>query len=115
MTTTKKVAAKKAVAKKSTTNSKAKSGKHQLMCAEGEQCFWTTNGIIVADLIGLRDLLHSISDDVFRHHVTKDRNDFADWVKAVLKDTELADALRRTKQPNTAHEVVVRRLKIYQV
>lgn len=115
MTTTKKVAAKKAVAKKSTTKSKTKTGKHKLICAEGEQCFWTTNGIIVADLIGLRDLLHSISDEVFHHHVTKDRNDFADWVKAILKDAELAAALRRAKQPKTAYTVVVRRLKVYEV
>ena len=55
----------------------------------------------------------TMGDEVYLHHVTKDKNDFADWVEHVLHDYECAAALRRSRKPSSAKTVVVRHLKLY--
>ena len=84
-----------------------------LVCAEGEACFWTTDGHILADLKDLRDALETMSDEVFAHHVTNEKNDFADWIESVLRDEECAVKMRKAKKPNTAQKVIVSRLRVY--
>ena len=100
----------KKVAKKSSTKSKP-----VLVCAPSEQCFWTTDGRILSNLVELKEALATMSDDVFAYHVSKERNDFADWIEHVLDDAELAAAFRKSKKLNTAHDVVVTRLRIYSI
>jgi len=114
-TTTKKATKKvaKKSTKKSTSKKKQKVNEPVLACAEGEACFWTTDGRILSDLKDLRDALENMSDEVFSHHVTKDKNDFADWIEAVLQDTECATKIRKSKKPDTARKVVISRLRVY--
>lgn len=105
-------------AKKSTTKAKnttavPKDTKHALVCANGEQCFWTTDGKIISNIVELSDALETMTGDVFTHHVTKEKNDFANWIESVLNDRELAKNLRTAKKPNTARAIIVRRLKVY--
>lgn len=88
-------------------------GKKELVTAPCEQCFWVTDGRVLSNLVELRDALASMSDDVFMYHVTKERNDFADWIEHVLNDSELASVFRKSKKSNTARDVVVSRLRIY--
>ena len=105
----------KKVAKKSTkkaVNTK-ESEKKLLVCADEYHCFWTADGYIIADLQQLALALSQMSEKTFLHHVTKEKNDFANWVETVLLDEECAAALRRSKKPNTAHKVVIRHLKFY--
>ena len=45
------------------------------------------------NLGGLLQSLNDMDDDTFFHHVTTNKNDFANWVKNVLKDEELAEEL----------------------
>ncbi len=90
-------------------------GKRVLATAKGEQCFWTTDGSILANLVELRDALKTMSADVFAHHVNKQKNDFADWIEHVLGDRELAVEFRKSKKSNTARTVVVSRLRIYDI
>lgn len=107
----KKTTSKKPAAKKSSPKTTAK-GK-VLVCAKGKECFWTNDGQVLKDLLELRDALKKMTDKVYTHHVTKEKNDFADWVEAVLKDVDCATALRKSKKPNTARTVVVRHLRTY--
>lgn len=86
-----------------------------LVCADGQECFWTTDGQILKDLTELRDALTKMSEEVFSFHVTRERNDFADWVEQVLKDASCAAALRKSRKPKTARTVVVRHLKLYRL
>ena len=66
--------------------------------APPEQCFWVNHGPVLKNLGELRDALaHHISEAQFAHHVGAGRNDFADWVGAVLEDAACAKALRRAK------------------
>lgn len=104
------VAKKSTPSKASTKNTKAKKAP---VCVSGEECFWVTDGRVLSDLLELKDALASMSEDVFAYHVSKGRNDFADWIESALHDAELAAAFRRSKKPNTARDIVVSRLRIY--
>lgn len=86
-----------------------------MISAPSEQCFWTTDGRVLANLVELRDALKAMDEAVFAHHVTKGKNDFAEWIEHVLLDAELAASFRKSKKPNTAREVVVSRLRVYNI
>ncbi|MCF7815640.1 MAG: hypothetical protein K9M10_01795 [Candidatus Pacebacteria bacterium] len=107
--------AKKAVVQKAATKRNLKKAKRVLVCAGGEQCFWTTDGTIVSNLVELKSLFDTMDEAVFGNHVTSEKNDFADWVEFVLGDTELAASLRKVKKQSAARTVVVTRLKIYDI
>ncbi|QQR65032.1 hypothetical protein IPH92_00420 [Candidatus Kaiserbacteria bacterium] len=102
----------KKVTKKASSKVKAKP---ELAYAPSEQCFWTTDGRVLSSLVDLKEALASMSDDVFAYHVSKGRNDFAEWIQHVLGDAELAETFRKSKKLNTAHDVVVTRLRIYSI
>ena len=108
-----------AATKKETTRTKTASKKPvdkcELVQASNEQCFWVTDGRVLGNLIELRDALESMSDDIYAYHVTKERNDFADWIEYVLQDSELAGSVRKSKKAKSAHGVVVTRLRIYSI
>lgn len=121
MTTAKKVvakktapAAKKAVAKAGPKKN-LKKAKRVLVCALGEQCFWTTDGTIISNLVELKEELERMTQDVFEYHVTESKNDFADWIQYVLGDPALADKLRTAHKPKAARSVVVAGLKVYDI
>lgn len=114
MPTKKKPAAKKKAAKKTVRKSSKKS-KKDLVHANSDQCFWVTDGTVIANLCELSEALDAMSEDIFGYHVTKEKNDFADWIEHVLEDAELATKIRKSKKPNTARKVVVSRLRIYSI
>lgn len=91
----------------------AKNSKKPLKCATDEQCFWVVNGTVLSNLVELKDALDAMSEEVFAHHVTKEKNDFAEWIEHVLDDAELATKVRKSKKPKTTRQVVVSRLRIY--
>lgn len=118
----KKKASKKKATQKTTSRKTVKKSAAQknapervLVCADGQSCFWTSDGRILKDLTELRDALSHMAEEVYAHHVTKEKNDFADWVEQVLEDDACATALRKSRKPNTARTVVVRHLKLYAV
>lgn len=112
-------AAKKVAAKKSTPKKviakKTKRGGRPLQYADNQRSFWVSNGEVLNSLVALNNALASMEKAVFAHHVSKDKNDFADWVETVLNDLECANALRKTATPAAARTVVIRYLKQYDV
>lgn len=115
MTSTKTVQAKKTSAKKSTKKVASTGTKRTLVCASGEQCFWTTDGAIISNLVELERTLGTMAEDVFMHHANRERNDFANWITDILHDSELAESFRSAKKPHTARVIVARRLKLYDI
>jgi len=103
----KKSAAKKATAKKQT--------KKPLVLASNDESFWVTNGAVLNSLIALRDALDEMEKDVYSYHVSKEHNDFANWVDVVLCDSKCATDLKQANNPVKAKSVVTRRLKVYSI
>ncbi len=62
---------------------------------KSEEQFFFRDGSQTASLDELRDKIEIISYDEFYHHVTSSRNDFANWIRYVLKDPQLADQLEK--------------------
>jgi hypothetical protein len=115
----KKPVAKKPASKKTATKKVAKktdkaTGK-VLVTADDERSFWTVNGEVLNNLISLSEALERMEKEAFSHHVTKEKNDFANWVETVLNDKACAVDLRKSKSPSGARTVVVRHLKLYRL
>lgn len=99
------------VAKK-TVNKKTE-GKKKLVVATGAHCFWVKDGKVLKDLTDLEVAFKTMSAEVFTHHVTKAKNDFATWVEVILKDKACATDLKKAKKPATAKTVITKHLKSY--
>lgn len=86
-----------------------------LVCAYDGECFWTRDGQIFQNLADLSFAMGSMNDEIFLHHVSKERNDFADWVEHVLHDRDCAEALRKAKKQEQAKKILELHLRNYQV
>jgi hypothetical protein len=78
--------------------------------APQEHYFILCNGQPVKNVKELADALERLEDDVFNHHVTFDRNDFATWIKDIFKDTKLAEDLAAVKDKNNMRIVLYKHL-----
>lgn len=123
-TTVKKVTASKSVAKKTAvkkvsspkkTTAKRSPAAHSLVYADNERSFWVHDGQILNSLVALKDALVKMKKDTFSHHVAKGKNDFADWVEAVLGDSACAADLRKAKTVATTVTVVEKHLTRYHI
>jgi len=76
-----------------------------------EQCFWVHNGPIVRNLHELEKAIEDINDETFRHHVYSNRNDFANWVRDILKDEELADSILKVESKDKTLKKIGDRIK----
>ncbi len=68
--------------------------------------FILKDGPKIKNLLELSKLLHYMSDDVFSHHVTEDRDDFAAWVNDVFKQKKIALDLGKNKSKH-GHELIL--------
>ncbi|MBN2142732.1 hypothetical protein JW711_05385 [Candidatus Woesearchaeota archaeon] len=59
--------------------------------------FVLCNGQPVKNVKELADIMDGLEDHVFSHHVRPEHNDFAAWVKDIIKDVELAEKLAQAK------------------
>lgn len=107
------VAKKKAVSSlkkpKTQTNFKA------LVCAYDGECFWSSDGRILENLTDLKMAFGSMNDEVFLHHVSAEKNDFADWVESVLQDSACAEDLRNAQKRAQAEKIVAQHLEFYNI
>lgn len=62
-----------------------------------DQYFILRNGQPIRSLKELIDALDYIDDTTFAHHVNEYRNDFANWVRDVINDGDLADEIQATE------------------
>ncbi|MBN2567665.1 hypothetical protein JXB02_06310 [Candidatus Woesearchaeota archaeon] len=72
--------------------------------------FWLKNGRPMKSLRDFYENLFLMDDEVFSHHVTAEKNDFANWVRDVLGDAHLARDLYTVRSRGEAIELLRRRL-----
>ncbi len=75
-----------------------------------DKYFILPDGSQLTDLYDLAVCLENIDDQVLRHHVNEEKNDFANWVRDVFKKEDLADALMQAKDKNELHVAVLKHL-----
>lgn len=78
--------------------------------APEEHCFIFCNGQKVKNVKELADALEVLSDDIFNHHVTFDRNDFSNWINDIFRDEELALSLAGVKDKKDTRIVMYKHL-----
>ncbi len=71
-----------------------------------EEYFHLYNGVVLKNLHDLIDVLEIIDDDTFEHHVKKDKNDFSEWIRHVIKDKNLADKIKKSKTKTEMIEIL---------
>jgi len=68
------------------------------MVVTQEKCFYFTSGRKAYSIEELSQVLKDMGDAEFRHHVNNERNDFANWVEDVFKESELAHNMREVSE-----------------
>jgi hypothetical protein len=59
------------------------------------QFFILHDGRVIKNLPELKAAMEQMSEETFRYHVSGENNDFANWVREVIGDQELAADLAR--------------------
>jgi hypothetical protein len=57
--------------------------------------FSLIDGSSIKNLLELVNALDKMSDDVFYYHVTPEKNDFANWIRDVFKEKNLAEEITK--------------------
>ncbi|MEM4260291.1 MAG: acetate kinase [Candidatus Woesearchaeota archaeon] len=67
------------------------------MLISPDKYFRVCNGEVLRDIDELYESLKYMDDKIFRFHVNENKNDFANWIKYVWLEPELATKLYKTK------------------
>lgn len=73
--------------------------------------FWLKDMGAVKNLKELVEALKTMSDDVFKHHVTNERNDFSNWIRDIIEDKGLADSISKVKNQKKIGKIIEKKLK----
>ncbi|OGN89260.1 MAG: hypothetical protein A2Z74_06050 [Chloroflexi bacterium RBG_13_46_9] len=91
------------------TAAKPKSPRFQEKAPEA-YVFWCCDGRKFCDMRELAEGLAAISDDTYTYHANQEKNDFCNWVRDIILDTELADSLVLAASRTAAAQCVADRL-----
>jgi hypothetical protein len=75
------------------------------------QFFMLQDGRVIKNLPELQTAFEEMSDETFRHHVNSRKNDFANWVRDVLGDRELAAELTTTPNKLESGRIVAKKIE----
>ena len=75
-----------------------------------DKCFICKDGCLHRTLGDLHNCLSHMDESTYSHHVTPIKNDFTNWVRDVLGDTELADQMTAAGNSKEAARIVKHRL-----
>ncbi|RMF55437.1 hypothetical protein D6745_02185 [Candidatus Woesearchaeota archaeon] len=81
-----------------------------LRIIDDEKSFHLYQGPRIKNIEALAEVLDVVNDDIFKHHVTKDKNDFATWIDEVVGDKVLARRVLRAKDRSALAKVIERRV-----
>jgi len=84
--------------------------KRRLGDVPDDKRFWCNDGKTVKNLKELRKALIEMSDETFHYHLGGGRNDFSKWVREVVGDDKLAEALIKTRSHMQASQAVAERI-----
>lgn len=62
-----------------------------------DKYFYLVDGKILTNLNDLINALKKMTKETYNYHVSKDKNDFANWIKDVFGNQKLAEEIRKVK------------------
>jgi hypothetical protein len=86
------------------------SSKKMLGDVPEDKRFLCNDGLVLKNLRELETALKKMSADTYHHHVGDSKNDFSSWIKDVVGDDKLADALRNNGSQSEAAKTVAGRI-----
>ena len=75
-----------------------------------EYAFFCQDGRRLHNLAELQDALATMSGEVFAYHSGKDKSDFSNWVRDIVRDETLARQLSHASTHAQARKVVEQRI-----
>lgn len=72
--------------------------------------FWLCTNENLRSLRDISEALQKATDDVFRYHVNRDKNDFETWIRDIIKDKDLAREIARVKTRDTLIRKITERV-----
>lgn len=74
--------------------------------APEDKYFKLENGVELKSIKELKEYLPSMPDEVFKSHVSEDKNDFASWIEGVFHEGDLASQIKQVTSKNGLEEVL---------
>lgn len=93
--------------KKKSDNKKTKT----LIESPPDKQFILRTGQRLKNLKELYTFLKNVDEAIFNHHVNRNKNDFANWIRDVLKEKELSTQLKKIKNKQETLKVIEKYLK----
>jgi hypothetical protein len=78
-----------------------------------ENCFFTVDGKVLKTVQDLLEYLVDCDEGTYKYHVNAEKNDFANWVNAVLLFPELAESLKLSKTINEARDAIMEFFQVF--
>ena len=75
-----------------------------------QEYFNAANGTVIKSLLELEPALELMDDVTFAHHVNKEKNDFATWVRDCIRDDDLAETLEGIKNKQKMQIALLRHI-----
>ena len=75
-----------------------------------EYVFWCHDGDVYADIYDLMEGLKRMSDETFAYHSNQEKHDFSNWIRDIMEDEELADALAAAADRTEAVSCIIARI-----
>jgi len=72
--------------------------------------FWVCDGKILKSIKEIPSALKKMKKSIFQFHVNKKKNDFANWINDIIKDTKLAKELYKIKDKKKIISKVTQRI-----
>ena len=79
-----------------------------------ENAFVLFNGPRINNLYELAEAMESMKETSFRHHVTPTKNDFSNWLRETVGDSELASKLLTTNNRSRMASLVRERISQFE-
>jgi len=77
-----------------------------------EKVFWCNDGRIFRNMRDMGDGLSSMTEETYGYHAHADKNDFANWVRDVIRDGDLAKNISKATNRTQAAKVVADRVSL---
>jgi len=81
-----------------------------MVIRKAERYFYVCNGDVLKDLDELLNAVENMDDQSLAHHFNSEKNDFAEWVRKVLRERDLANKLKYSKTREEMAEIIRNRI-----